>query len=51
MTEVENITKAIKDNTKMVWIETPTNPTMKLIDIDEAVKQTKKNQPKNQNRC
>lgn len=29
----------------MVWIETPTNPTMKLIDISEAVKQTKKVNP------
>ena len=25
----------------MIWIETPTNPTMKLIDINEIVKQTK----------
>ncbi|XP_054722440.1 cystathionine gamma-lyase-like, partial [Uloborus diversus] len=25
--------KHIRDNTKMVWIETPSNPTMKMIDI------------------
>lgn len=25
--------KEIKANTKLVWIETPTNPTLKLIDI------------------
>ncbi|MFN8845997.1 MAG: cystathionine gamma-synthase [Bdellovibrionales bacterium] len=25
--------KAIKSNTKMVWLETPTNPTLKLVDI------------------
>ena len=24
---------AIRPNTKMVWIETPTNPTLKLVDI------------------
>lgn len=30
----------------MIWIETPTNPTMKLIDIDETVKQTKFINPK-----
>ena len=33
LTEVENFTKAIKSNTKMIWLETPTNPTLKLTDI------------------
>ncbi len=33
LTVLENFKKAIKPNTKMVWIETPTNPTMKLVDI------------------
>lgn len=28
-----NLEKAINPNTKMVWIETPTNPTLKLVDI------------------
>lgn len=32
-TDPENVEKAIKDNTKMVWIETPTNPLLKVIDI------------------
>ncbi|XP_051930550.1 cystathionine gamma-lyase isoform X2 [Hippocampus zosterae] len=27
---------ALKPNTKMVWIETPTNPTMKVVDIREC---------------
>jgi cystathionine gamma-lyase len=27
------VLKAIKPNTKMIWMETPTNPTMKLVDI------------------
>ena len=31
--DVENFKRAIKPTTKMVWIETPTNPTMKLVDI------------------
>jgi cystathionine gamma-lyase len=31
--DVENFKRAVKPNTKMVWIETPTNPTMKLVDI------------------
>ncbi|XP_042872658.1 cystathionine gamma-lyase-like isoform X2 [Penaeus japonicus] len=32
-TDVKNVAAAFKDNTKMVWIETPTNPTLKLVDI------------------
>jgi len=30
-TEVDNVTKAIKGNTKMIWVETPSNPTLKVI--------------------
>lgn len=30
LTNPENFAKAIKPNTKMVWLETPTNPTLKL---------------------
>lgn len=33
LTKVENFKEAVKPNTKMVWIETPTNPTLKLVDI------------------
>ncbi|KAJ0032523.1 hypothetical protein NQD34_002604 [Periophthalmus magnuspinnatus] len=32
-TKPELLKAAIKNNTKMVWIETPTNPTMKVVDI------------------
>lgn len=28
-----NVEKAIKENTRMIWLETPTNPLMKLCDI------------------
>ncbi|XP_014674305.1 PREDICTED: cystathionine gamma-lyase-like [Priapulus caudatus] len=31
-----NVVKAIKPNTKMVWIETPTNPTLMMVDIRET---------------
>ncbi|NJE04676.1 cystathionine gamma-synthase [Thermococcus sp. M36] len=31
--EPENVGTAIKENTKMVWLETPTNPLLKLADI------------------
>ena len=33
MTNVDNVEKYINDNTKMVWIETPTNPMLNIIDI------------------
>jgi len=37
-----NILKTtIKNNTKLLWIETPTNPTMKMVDIKAIVKITK----------
>ena len=29
----ENASAALKPNTKLVWIETPTNPTLKIVDI------------------
>ena len=33
MTEPEDLAAMMRSNTKMLWIETPTNPRMKLIDI------------------
>jgi cystathionine gamma-lyase len=33
LTDVSNLEKAIKPNTKLLWLETPTNPTLKLADI------------------
>ncbi|WP_299105091.1 cystathionine gamma-synthase [uncultured Tenacibaculum sp.] len=32
---VANITDAISENTKLIWLETPTNPLMKIADIEE----------------
>lgn len=37
----ENILAAINDNTKLVWIETPTNPTMRIVDIEGIAAITK----------
>jgi cystathionine gamma-lyase len=33
MTDLDAVTAAIKPNTKMLWVETPTNPMLKLVDI------------------
>lgn len=35
---LELVERSIKSNTKMVWIETPTNPLMKVIDIEAVCK-------------
>lgn len=34
MTNVEMVKEAATPNTKLIWVETPTNPTMKVIDIE-----------------
>ena len=36
LTDVTKVAEAIRPNTKMIWIETPTNPTLKVIDIQEV---------------
>lgn len=33
MTRLENLATAIRKNTRMIWVETPTNPMLKLIDL------------------
>jgi cystathionine gamma-lyase/cystathionine beta-lyase len=33
LTDANNIRTYINDNTKLLWIETPTNPTMQIVDI------------------
>jgi cystathionine gamma-lyase len=38
MTDASNITKYVNANTKMIWAETPTNPTMQIIDIEACAK-------------
>jgi len=41
MNEVTNVTNAISEKTKLIWIETPTNPLMKIADIEEITKAVK----------
>lgn len=33
LSDIKNLEKAIRPNTKMVWMETPTNPMLKLCDL------------------
>jgi cystathionine beta-lyase/cystathionine gamma-synthase len=41
MTNLEQFKSLINENTKLVWVETPTNPLMKLADIAAIAKITK----------
>ena len=38
LTDAARLEKSIKPNTRMVWIETPSNPLLKLIDIEAIAK-------------
>lgn len=35
MTDIENVKNATTENTKLIWIETPTNPLLRVVDIEE----------------
>jgi cystathionine gamma-lyase len=43
MTNAEIIKSYINDNTKMIWVETPTNPTMQIVDIKACAEIAKAN--------
>ncbi|RYJ39386.1 Cystathionine gamma-lyase [Flavobacterium anhuiense] len=40
MTNIDKLKSLINENTKLIWVETPTNPLMKLADIQEIAKIT-----------
>ena len=42
MTDVSNIQAKVNENTKMIWVETPTNPMMNIIDIEAMASIAKK---------
>lgn len=44
MDEIQNISKFINANTKLIWLETPTNPMLHIVDIDAVAKIAKQNQ-------
>lgn len=43
MNDAENIKQYINSNTKLLWVETPTNPTMQIIDIAACAEIAKAN--------
>ncbi|WKX93698.1 hypothetical protein Q1695_011173 [Nippostrongylus brasiliensis] len=45
LTDLELLEKTFKPNTKMIWLETPSNPLLKVLDISAIVHVTKKVNP------
>ncbi|MCX6958452.1 MAG: PLP-dependent aspartate aminotransferase family protein [Verrucomicrobiae bacterium] len=43
-TDTANVARAIQSNTKMIWVETPTNPMLKLADLRKIAALAKKHQ-------
>ncbi|MFO0321414.1 MAG: cystathionine gamma-synthase [Bacteroidota bacterium] len=43
LTNADNIKKYINSNTKLIWVETPTNPTMQIVDIEACAEICKTN--------
>jgi cystathionine beta-lyase/cystathionine gamma-synthase len=43
LTDAKNLQREIKSNTRMVWVETPSNPLLKLIDLETIAKIARKN--------
>ena len=43
MFDTSNISKVINDRTKLLWVETPTNPLMNIVDIEVVAKIAKQN--------
>lgn len=41
LADPENIKQYINENTKLIWVETPTNPTMQIVDIESIAKISK----------
>jgi cystathionine gamma-synthase len=36
-TDLDAVERAVRDDTRLIWVETPTNPTLKLIDVAEII--------------
>jgi cystathionine gamma-lyase len=42
LSDTGNLEKAIRPNTKMLWVETPTNPMLKIVDLEAVAAVAKK---------
>ncbi len=41
MLDIQNVKNTINENTKLIWVETPTNPMMNIIDVEAVAKLAK----------
>lgn len=41
MTDIENVKNATTENTKLIWVETPTNPLLRVVDIEKLANYAK----------
>ncbi len=37
MTDLENVARALTERTKLIWVETPSNPLLRIVDIEGVV--------------
>jgi len=44
MNDLADVTKVINSNTKLIWVETPTNPMMNVVDISAIARLAEENQ-------
>ncbi len=44
LNDIEAVTAQIQENTQLIWIETPTNPLLKLVDLDAIAKVAQEHQ-------
>jgi cystathionine gamma-lyase len=42
LTSLENLEKSLRPNTRMVWVETPTNPLLKVVDLEAIAANARK---------
>ena len=43
LSNLENLQSSIRPNTKMIWVESPTNPLLKIVDLKKVAEFAKKN--------
>lgn len=48
LNDVEQVCSSIRENTRMIWLETPTNPLCELVDIGKLVAAVRAKQPDSQ---
>lgn len=44
LTQEEALTQALQSNTKMIWVESPSNPMLKLVDLDKIARFARQHQ-------